>query len=202
MHIEDEVLQEAGPTSEDARVEPSAEAGVDGAVILPLACPDEQRNAWRRFQMSPDLEFSIAACYEENKSCLADGCSIAPCLRKVAGVASCDECIAAEVDCGFKRCDVACGIRSDDDACRACLCAQGCLKAPNGCGGAAVDICADCVGASCTANQASITESITVPLYFQLLHTELDPSRMGTGSSSPSVSHDSATCGLYVCTAL
>lgn len=172
-------------TAIDARVESDAplEAGAPGdtgtqtdADTTPNGCPDVQHTRWRKFQMSGDVVPTIGACYQANPTCVPGVCSIAPCLQAAAHVEQCTGCVAAEVDCASKYCPVQCSILTDDDACRACACAQGCLSAPGSCGvGDGTDACADCVGSSCSTHRADAAETITVPLFFHLLKEGLDP---------------------------
>ena len=140
-----DVSVDGSPDNPDALADADAESEAD--VSPPPACPENARDAWRTFQTTEQIVPAIGACYAADPLCRTGKCDMASCLQKSAEIVGCDACIAAEVACAAEHCAVECSIATDDEACRACTCANRCLDAPAGCGLASRDICADCSGA-------------------------------------------------------
>jgi hypothetical protein len=162
-------------TAPDADADADAGADADTASPVVQECPDQDLDAWRRFQMSEQAVPTILACYAADPSCLSGLCDLASCLQTKAEVVGCDRCTTAETECVAKSCAVPCSVATNDDACRACACINRCAQPPTGCGFARVDACADCTGAACNARSASRSETITVPVSFVVLHDRVDP---------------------------
>jgi hypothetical protein len=79
--------------------------------------------------------------------------------------------VRAEVACVAKSCTKACGASSNDDACRACACENGCVDAFDQCAGEALDVCADCDGKTCSNMSVLRPELIMVIVNQVLLGT-------------------------------
>jgi hypothetical protein len=159
---------------EDAANLTDSEATALDADVGPSECGEPSLTLWRSFLRSERLIPEVLACYAADPNCNQQACSMAGCLTNSAQVSGCDRCIAAEVECALRNCSVPCSIGTKDDACRACACTSGCFAAPHGCGQSAVDVCADCTGASCRT-PASATEAITIPVAFHFHYDHTDP---------------------------
>ncbi len=171
---QEEAFEDGDLVEEDGSNDAEPAPGVDADADAPAGvCADETRDAWRRFQLSEDVVSTISACYETR--CRTGDCDVSGCVKSGAQVAGCDRCIAAEISCAAEHCPIPCGVATGDDACRACACANRCLNTPAGCGVGSVDACTDCVGASCSARLSATTDTITIPIFFHLLHDRVDP---------------------------
>lgn len=167
--------QDELPDADSIDLEGDAEPAPDA--LVPSECPDDMRAAWRRFQLSEDLVPAILACYDTEPLCSTGTCDLTGCVTNSAQVHGCDRCVTAEIECAAEHCAVPCSIVTNDAACRACACANGCLDGPAGCGLAGLDACADCSGAGCSARLAAATDTITIPIFFRVVGESLDPRR-------------------------
>jgi hypothetical protein len=144
--IDAEVVADSG--SDGSAVDGGFEApdtGSDGGT----ECSDADVELWKDFHLQPGLVGQIISC-ASTPSCADGECPLDACVREAAGVAACEECVAAEIACVARECASPCGAMGSDDACRACVCANGCTELFGQCAGAAVaDICADCGADSC-----------------------------------------------------
>lgn len=125
-------------------------------------CSTEDLTAWRAFHLSDQLTSAIAACFAADPSCLTGSCPLDTCLREKAQVKGCESCVEGETECMATHCLGPCGSSGSDDACRACACAKGCTGIFDGCAGAALDVCADCDGSTCSLMSVLPPEQIIV----------------------------------------
>jgi hypothetical protein len=118
-------------------------------------CSADDLAAWQAFHLSTDLVQEIGDCIAADPSCLLGSCPLDDCLRQQAGVVGCQDCVRAEVRCVADACTDACGTSDGNDACRACVCAHGCVDTFQTCAGTTLDVCSDCNGTTCANTSLS-----------------------------------------------
>lgn len=91
-------------------------------------CSDEDGDRWVAFHASSRLVQLTNECIISTPACLSGTCDLDLCLRNRLGIAGCTSCIASEVSCVASYCRSACGLKSTDQACRACACESGCAE--------------------------------------------------------------------------
>jgi hypothetical protein len=127
------------------------DAGLDGGADQCLAADSE---AWKAFHIAPGIIANIVDCATQ---CANGACALDACLRELAGVDGCSECVAEEVACMAELCSSACGASSTDDACLACACEQGCTLEFASCAAASRgETCEDCDADVCEANMSML----------------------------------------------
>jgi len=123
------------------------DAGQDDAGPALCYGPDIAR--WADFHLNEGLAEAAQDCAGFKTACAPGTCSTDECLRLQAGVTSCNSCVSAEAACLASACRSACGVSGDDDRCRACACASGCVDLFAACANSQLDVCADCTATTC-----------------------------------------------------
>jgi hypothetical protein len=157
---------EAGMPDGGADAGPDAEV-LDGGDAGPDQCSTADSDAWEAFHIAPGIIADIVECATR---CANGACALDACLRDLAEVGGCADCVAEEVQCMTQLCTSACGASSTDDACLACACEQGCTLEFATCAAASRgETCEDCDADVCEATMSVLPPELIMAVLHPVL---------------------------------
>lgn len=106
-------------------------------------CEATEAERWAGAHRTTALVDALRACSID--PCWAgDECALSSCTAAAVGLASCEGCVARELDCLLRECRDPCGAGGGPSACLICACGTGCAANFDECAGAPAIACTPC----------------------------------------------------------